>query len=90
MPNWHTVVVGDRKSPIVWHLEGATYLPVEPKTSSFAVALPENHYSRKMLGYLAAARIGATVIAETDDDNVPKQGWSFPPFHGEYQSTRTT
>ena len=87
LPNWHTVVVGDRKSPIVWHLDGATYLPVEPKTSSFAVALPENHYSRKMLGYLAAVRIGATIIAETDDDNVPKQGWSFPAFRGEYQST---
>lgn len=87
LPDWHTVVVGDRKSPIDWHLEGATYLPVEPKTSAFASALPENHYSRKMLGYLEAVRIGATVIAETDDDNIPKQGWSFPAFRGEYEST---
>lgn len=87
LPDWHTIVVGDRRSPLGWYLEGATYLPVEPKASSFAVALPENHYARKMLGYLAAVQIGATVIAETDDDNVPKHGWSFPAFRGEFQST---
>lgn len=31
----------------------------------------DNHYSRKNLGYLLAARLGFTYVFETDDDNYP-------------------
>ena len=33
--------------------------------------LPWNHYARKMIGYLLAARENAALLAESDDDNLP-------------------
>lgn len=47
-----------------------------------ARSLPANHYCRKMLGYLRAMELGASVIVDTDDDNIPKAGWGFPAFDG--------
>jgi hypothetical protein len=40
-----------------------------------------------MLGYLIAFRHGAVVVADGDDDNLPKDGWAFPPFEGEFDTT---
>lgn len=40
-----------------------------------------------MLGYLLAFQHGATVVADGDDDNMPKDGWAFPPFDGEFDTT---
>lgn len=77
------VVVADRKTPNDWSLEGVKFLSIEDQellpTSSFADLLPFNHYCRKMMGYLYAIRAGAEVIADSDDDNIPKDSWSGPP-----------
>jgi STELLO glycosyltransferases len=81
------IVVGDQKTPDDWVLEGVEYLSPDSQTSSgFAIAdvLPWNHYARKMIGYVAAARRGAQVIVDTDDDNIPKQSWMMPSFDGVY------
>ena len=40
-----------------------------------------------MIGYLWAARAGARLIAESDDDNLPKADWSFPAFTGAFDQT---
>lgn len=37
-----------------------------------------------MLGYLWAIEREATVLIDTDDDNIPKYGWSFPDFDGTF------
>ena len=90
LPGWSTVVVGDRKTPPDWHCAGAEFLPFgDPSCERFALAgaLPTDHYSRKMLGYLHAVAQGADVIADTDDDNLPKPGWAFPPFGGVFGVT---
>src|SRR5205085_1145717 len=43
----------------------------------FAQAAPLNHYARKNIGYILAARSGAEMVVETDDDNYPVDGfWS--------------
>jgi hypothetical protein len=34
-----------------------------------------NHYSRKNIGYIEAMRQGATMIYDTDDDNIPNDNW---------------
>jgi hypothetical protein len=49
--------------------------------------MPENHYGRKMFGYLYAIRNGAEVIIDTDDDNLPKPDYEFPAFDGHYVNT---
>jgi hypothetical protein len=66
------LVVGDRKSPEHYPLEGVRFISFqEQKNTPWAIGtlLPSDHYARKMIGYLEAAAAGADVIFETDDDN---------------------
>ncbi|MEO6359656.1 MAG: STELLO glycosyltransferase family protein [Sphingomicrobium sp.] len=71
---WHLVVIGDRKSPPSFELEGADYYDLERQFATgfkFAEAVPTGHYARKNVGYLLAIANGAETIVETDDDNRP-------------------
>ncbi len=88
LPDWQLVVVADRKTPTDWQQAGARFITVDAQRKlPFKIigVLPWNHYARKMIGYLWAAREGATLIAESDDDNRPKKGWGFPAFEGEFE-----
>ena len=72
------VVIGDRKSPSQFALEGARFWPIaEQERLDFDLVrrLPENHYARKNVGYLLAVRARATAIFDTDDDNAPLASW---------------
>lgn len=77
-PGWETVVVGDRKTPDeLWAGAGVTYLSMDRQAALFpelSVAVPDNAYARKILGYAYAIRHGARFIFDTDDDNVPHRG----------------
>jgi hypothetical protein len=77
------IVIGDRKSPGAWECLGADYYSFERQADlPFATArhAPPDSYTRKMLGYLIAARDGCSHIRETDDDNVPYDDFlSAPP-----------
>jgi hypothetical protein len=78
-PGWTTVVVGDRKSPPDWCSDGVVYLSLEDQLArapDFCRHLPENTYTRKMVGYLYAFAHGAQAIFESDDDNIPYAGAS--------------
>lgn len=71
---WSVVVVGDLKTPRNWDCPGITFLSIEQQHSlfgQFSQLIPNNHYSRKNLGYLYAISNGAECILETDDDNIP-------------------
>ena len=90
LPDWSTVVVGDRKTPSGWSCDGVEFLHFGDASSerfALAGALPADHYSRKMLGYLHAVARGAAAIADSDDDNLPKPGWAFPSFGGVFPVT---
>lgn len=70
----HTIVVGDKKTPDSWHHSSCNFISIEQQLKSeFTTAklLPENHYTRKNLGYLYAIKSGAQAIIDTDDDNFP-------------------
>ena len=72
------VVVGDRKGPDAYPLTNANFLSMSDQTTmdlKLAKQLPENHYSRKNLGFLTAISNGADVVYETDDDTMPTQSW---------------
>jgi hypothetical protein len=87
MNDYRLIVVGDIKSPSGWQCDNALFLSVDDqKASGYTLAeiLPYNHYCRKMIGYLAAMENGAGYIVDTDDDNIPKAGWCFPPFEGKF------
>lgn len=71
------IVIGDRKSPPTYSLGRVRFISVADQvTLGWRVldSLPYNHYCRKIVGYLEAARGGADVIYETDDDNCVIQG----------------
>lgn len=67
-------VIGDTKSPADFALEGCDFYSVSRQLElgfTFAALCPTRHYARKNIGYLQAIRDGATVLIETDDDNLP-------------------
>jgi len=77
--DWGLVVVGDKKTPVDWHKENVTYIPVSSQNKlgyRIVEKLPYNHYSRKMIAYLYALSKGASRIADSDDDNLPMKKWS--------------
>jgi len=75
------IIVGDSKSPADFHQAGAAYLSLEDQTRgpfSYGRMAPARHYARKNVGYLTAIAGGATVIIETDDDNLPRDEFWAP------------
>jgi hypothetical protein len=76
---WEVVLVGDRKTPDIDQdaFDGLTYLSIEDQRSlpGELHELPYDHYCRKNLGYQYAIQQGTEIIADTDDDNIPKADW---------------
>jgi STELLO glycosyltransferase-like protein len=76
--NAQFVVVGDQKSPKNFNQPGAVYLDLDMQQQSgfkYARIAPPRHYARKNIAYLVLKRAGATIIIETDDDNLPTDGF---------------
>jgi hypothetical protein len=74
-------VIGDTNSPQDFALEGCDFYDIQRQVATdlrTARLVPERHYARKNIGYLLAARSGADVIIETDDDNLPRDAFWFP------------
>lgn len=73
------IVLGDQQGPANYGVPGCDFYSFHRQGSlpfTLAVRLPVNHYARKTLGYLLAARLGAECIYETDADNTPAVGWT--------------
>lgn len=74
-PDWQLIVVGDRKTPSDWSYPNVKFFSLDEQLhefgGEFAQACPVGHYARKNVGYLYAMQQGCSVIAETDDDNIP-------------------
>ena len=87
-----TIVVGDKKTPSEWEYPNIQYfshnqqLNLRLQTISL---IPDNHYSRKMIGYLVAIKRGATEIIDLDDDNLPMDEYKFPPFEGKFDTVES-
>lgn len=87
---WQLIVAGDRKTPSDWQCDNVRFLSAqaqEERGFKLTHALPWNHYCRKMIGYLDAISLGAEQIVDTDDDNIPKENWSFPASDGVFETT---
>ncbi len=73
LKDWQLLVIGDKKTPLDWHLDNCIYLNITDQLKlNYKIIdfLPWNHYSRKNIGYLYAIEHGAKVIYDTDDDNI--------------------
>lgn len=68
------ILIGDEASPPDFELEGCRFYGLAEQRKlglEFADECPTRHYARKNIGYLLAIRSGASLIIETDDDNLP-------------------
>ncbi len=68
------IVIGDKSSPENFQIDGCDFYSIEDQVKTgfeFARICPYRHYARKNIGYLIAIKNGATIIIETDDDNMP-------------------
>ena len=64
LPDVDLIIVGDKKTPEDWHCKGAEYFSVDRQVElgfELSHILPFNHYCRKMIGYLVAAKDGAAM-----------------------------
>lgn len=87
LTDYNLIVVGDKKSPGNWHCDNTTFLSIDQQEDlgfELAKVLPYNHYCRKMIGYLYSIKNGASMMIDTDDDNIPKSNWEFPHFEGKF------
>ena len=77
---WQFIVIGDKKSPADFAYEGVDYYSIARQQElgfAYAQHCPTGHYARKNIGYLIAIQEHADIIVETDDDNIPRDGfWS--------------
>jgi hypothetical protein len=83
------IVVGDRKSPKSWNVQGVKFLSFAEHAQvnqKLDRVLPADHYCRKIIGYVAAASQGAEEIVDTDDDNRPKANHAFPRNQGSFET----
>ncbi|MFC1737434.1 STELLO glycosyltransferase family protein [Planctomycetota bacterium] len=78
--DYQFIVIGDEDSPEVFHLDGCDFYCLKRQSQTglkFAQVCPRRHYARKNIGYLLAMGNGASIIIETDDDNIPcSQFWA--------------
>jgi hypothetical protein len=85
------ILIGDEPSPPDFMLEGCRFYGLAEQRElrfEFARKCPTRHYARKNIGYLQAIREGASVIVETDDDNIPyPEFWQ--PRSRSYGSVKT-
>ena len=75
------IVIGDQKSPANFALPGCEFYNLESQRAlpfAYARLCPERSYARKNIGYLLAMQGGAKFIAETDDDNYPREAFWLP------------
>lgn len=82
IPDFKTIIVADKKTPADFNCQNTFLLSLPDQLaldSDFAKKCPYNHYSRKNIGYIKAIAEGATLIAETDDDNLPKENFLKSP-----------
>ena len=80
--DWNVIVVGDKKTEQDWSLPNVHFISAneqEAMNSPFSNALPWNSYTRKNIGYIHAISLGAEIIYDTDDDNIPLNNWDKSP-----------
>jgi len=80
--DWNVIVVGDKKTEQGWTSPNVHFISAKEQeviNSPLSNALPWNSYTRKNIGYTHAISLGAEIIYDTDDDNIPLDNWDRNP-----------
>lgn len=81
LKNTSLIVVGDNKTPSNWKNNNTSFLSIQDQHNKYPLLskiVSQNHYARKIFGYLEAIKSNPEFIYETDDDNIPTA--NFPNF----------
>jgi hypothetical protein len=92
LEDFRLILVGDRKSPTRYDFD-IEYLDISKQDELFSDlsrSLPFDHYTRKNIGYAFAIREGYSIIAESDDDNIPYDTWCKDIVEEEHDDTIVT
>lgn len=84
-PDWHLIVIGDRRTPKDYSLERGRYVPPEEQESidkKLSDLIGWNCIQRRNFGFLLAWQMGAEIVATVDDDNIPLAHWGEKLFVG--------
>lgn len=76
---WKLLIVGDAKTPNDYEQFECEFLSLDTQHKNwgeFSRLVPLNHYCRKNIGYLYAFLNGADWVFDTDDDNIPLDGFA--------------
>lgn len=81
--DWNLIIVGDKKTPHQEYIElskkdNVHYLTPKYQEENYkelSDLLGWNNIERKNIGYLEAIKMGAEIIANMDDDNIPLDNW---------------
>ncbi len=77
---WKLLIVADAKTPSdAYYGLNCVYLSLDAQKThweKFSQLVPLNHYCRKNIGYLYAFLNGAEWVFDTDDDNIPLEGFA--------------
>ena len=77
MPDWHLIVIGDKKTPEYSLGRGRYVTPKEQESydKNLSKAIGWNKFQRLNIGLLMAYDLGAEVVALINDDNTPYDDW---------------
>ena len=80
IPDWNVIVVGDMKTPDEEYesLKNITYLSPSMQKELYpelSELIGWNSIDRRNIGFVHAYKMGASIIASVDDDNIPLENW---------------
>lgn len=78
LPDWHLVVIGDKKTPGGYVLDRGTYIGPDDQEridKELSDAIGWNSIQRRNFGFIVAKQMAADVVACVDDDNLPYPEW---------------
>ena len=82
--DWLIIIVGDKKTPHEQYIKlqnentNVKYLTPEYQENNYtelSELIGWNTIQRRSIGYLEALKLGGTIIASVDDDNIPLDNW---------------
>lgn len=80
LSDWKLIIVGDKKTPHELYRNNTNWIYLDPEYQdahykTLSELLGWNTIQRRNIGYIEALKMGATIIASIDDDNIPYEGW---------------
>lgn len=78
MPDWHLIMIGDKKTPTEYTLKNGEYISADDQEKidqKLSDLIGWNCIQRRNFGFLVAQKYNPDIVAVIDDDNIPYEHW---------------